>query len=245
MPRIVLTLLLPPLLAIYVVVIFLVLDMDEPYAQYALIVPVCYILGSIPWGFLITLAVKGEDIREFGSGMVGTSNVLRTAGGAYALMALVLDLSKGLLAVTLARIVGDTSMVLVLAGLAALAGHNWPVFLGFRGGRGIVTGLGGLLVMEPIAGAIAVASWILVAFLSRYVSLSSMTSVVVAFLSMLVMVLLVESEATYLWYTGIGGSVIIWQHKGNIRRLLRGTERRLGQPAERIGEASSPGQGRG
>ena len=241
MPRIVLTLLLPPLLAIYVIAVFLFLDVEESYAHYALLVPVCYILGSIPWGFLITMAVKGLDIREFGSGMVGTSNVLRTAGGSYALVSLALDASKGMLAVALARMVGDTPMVLVVAGLAALAGHNWSVFLNFRGGRGIATGLGGLLVMEPISGTIAIACFIPVTFLTRYLSLGSIASLFGAFLSMLGMVLLLDSPTTYLWYPGIGGVVVLWLHKDNIQRLLRGTERRLGQPAERITEAQSAG----
>lgn len=241
MSRIVLSLSLPPLLAIYTIVILFTLDMDSSLGQYALIAPVSYILGSIPWGFLITLGVKGVDIRQYGSGMVGTSNVLRTAGGVYALLALILDLSKGMLAIALARAVSDSAAAEVVGGLLALAGHNWPVFLGFKGGRGIVTGLGGLLMMEPIAGAIALAAFIPVTLLTRYLSLGSVTSVAVAFIAVLGMVLLDRSQSTYLWYAGIGATVIIWQHRGNIRRLLKGNERRLGQRAEQIGEASSPG----
>ncbi len=241
MPRIVLSLLLPPLLAVYVVVILFTLDMDSSPGQYALIAPVSYVLGSIPWGFLITLGVKGVDIRQYGSGMVGTSNVLRTSGGAYALLALILDLSKGLLAVALARAVSDSAAAEVVAGLLALAGHNWPVFLGFKGGRGIVTGLGALLMMEPIAGAIAIAVFTPVTLLTRYLSLGSVTSVLVAVIAVLVMVLLDRSQATYLWYAGIGAGMIIWQHRDNINRLLKGNERRLGQRAERISEAPSPG----
>ena len=241
MPRIVLSLLLPPLLAVYVVVILFTLDMDSSPGQYALIAPVSYVLGSIPWGFLITLGVKGVDIRQYGSGMVGTSNVLRTSGGAYALLALILDLSKGLLAVALARAVSDSAAAEVVAGLLALAGHNWPVFLGFKGGRGIVTGLGALLMMEPIAGAIAIAVFTPVTLLTRYLSLGSVTSVLVAVIAVLVMVLLDRSQATYLWYAGIGAGMIIWQHRDNINRLLKGNERRLGQRAERISESPSPG----
>ena len=242
---IILNLFVMPVLGIYVVAILLVLDMDRSYAQYALILPVAYVLGSIPWGFLIALAAKGVDIRQYGSGRIGTSNVFRTAGGPFAVLALVLDLSKGLLAVFLARVVADTSAVEVAAGLMALAGHNWSLFLGFKGGRGIATGLGGLLVMQPIAGAIALAAFAPVTLLSRYLSLGSITAVLAAFLSVLVIVLLDRSSAIYLWYTGIGGAIIIWQHRGNIQRLLQGTERRLGQPADRIGEAPSSGAGVG
>ena len=230
-------LLVAPLLAVYVMVVLLVLDTDRSYAHYALIVPVAYILGSIPWGFLITMGVKGVDIREYGSGRIGMSNVLRTGGGPLAALGLALDLSKGLFAVLMAKIVADTAVAEVVAGLLALAGHNWSMFLRFKGGRGISTGVGGLLIMEPIAGGIAFATFAPVTLLSRYLSLGSMVAVVVAFLSVLVMVLLDYSSPTYLYYTGVGGAMILWQHKDNIRRLLQGTERRLGQRAGRIAEA--------
>ena len=245
MVAIVLSLLVVPVLAIYVVVVAVVLGRDGPYGQYALIIPVAYVLGSIPWGYLITLAVKGEDIRQYGSGKTGMTNVLRTVGGRFAAVALLLDVSKGVLAVFLARVVADTAAVEVVAGLAALLGHNWSVFLGFAGGRGIATGLGGLLVIEPIAGAIALATFAPVTLFSRYVSLGSLTSLAVAFLAALVIVFLGYSSATYLVYPGIGGALITWQHRENLRRLLRGTERKLGQAAEKFGEAACPSVGRG
>ena len=244
MIRIVLSLLLFPLLAIYVLVVLVVMDTDESYTHYALIIPLSYLLGSIPWGFLVTMVVKGVDIREYGSGKIGTSNVLRIAGGPYAVLALILDLSKGLLAVLLAKVVADNATVEVVAGLLALGGHNWPVFLGFKGGRGIAPGVGGLLIMEPLAGAIAMAAFVPVTFISRYLSLGSMVAVLVAFLSVLAMVLMDRSSAEYLIYTGVGGAVILWQHRDNIHRLLRGTERRLGQSADRIGGVTSAEAGR-
>ena len=245
MLHVILSLLVPPVLAVYLLVIVIVLDRDAAYTQYAVIVPIAYVVGSIPWGFLITHVVKGVDIRQYGSGKTGTSNVLRSAGGKLAAVALILDLSKGLLAVFLARAVADTAGAEVVAGLPALAGHNWSLFLGFKGGRGIATGLGGLLVMVPIAGAIAIASFTPITLLSRYLSLGSIMSVIVAFLSALVLVLLGRSDAIYLYYTGIGGVIIIWQHRDNIRRLLSGTERRLGQSADKISGVSSPSVGSG
>ena len=245
MAAVVLSLLLPPLLALYIVIVLLVLDMDRAYAQYALVLPVSYIVGSIPWGFLTTLAVKGVDIRQYGSGKTGFSNVLRTSGGPFASVALILDLSKGVLAVLLARVVGDTEALEVAAGLMALAGHNWSVFLGFTGGRGIVTGTGGLLVMEPIAAGVAFAVFTPITLLTRYLSLGSMIAVIVPFITVGVLVLLDRSSATYLAYTGVAAAVILWQHRGNIRRLLQGKERRLGQPAEASSEVSSPGMGPG
>ena len=239
MAMIVIGLLVPPVLALYAVVLLVVVDMDRAYAQYALVLPISYVLGSIPWGYLITLAAKGVDIRQYGSGKTGMSNVLRTSGGPLAFLALLLDLSKGLLAVFLARYVADTPAADVAAGLVALAGHNWSVFLGFKGGRGIATGVGGLLVMEPIAGGIAFAVFTPVTLLTRYLSLGSVTSVLAAFLSLLAIALLDHSPMTYLLYSGIGGAMIIWQHRDNIQRLIRGTERRLGQPSEQVYEASS------
>jgi glycerol-3-phosphate acyltransferase PlsY len=245
MTKIFLALLLPPLFAVYLAVVALSLDTDEAYTQYLLIIPTSYFLGSIPWGFLITLAVKGVDIRQYGSGRIGTSNVLRTTGGPFAVLALALDLSKGLMAVVLARVVVDTPSAEVAAGLAALAGHNWSVFLGFRGGRGIVTGVGGLLIMEPIAAGIAMATFTPITLFTRYLSLGSIISVVVAFLAHLAITLLDHAPTAYLFYTGIGGAIIICQHRDNLRRLIQGTERRLGQRADRIGEAPSPGMGGG
>lgn len=245
MTKIVLGLLLPPLFAVYVLVVIFVLDTDKTYTQYLLIVPASYLLGSVPWGFLITLAVKGVDIRQYGSGMTGTSNVLRTTGGPFAVLALALDVSKGLLAVFLARIVADTATAEVAAGLMALVGHNWSVFLGFGGGRGIATGVAGLFVMEPIAAGIAIAVFTPVTLLSKYLSLGSIVSVLAAFLALLSIALLDHAPMTYLFYTGIGGAIIIGQHRDNIRRLMQGTERKLGQRADRIGEAPSPGAGGG
>ena len=245
MAQIVLAIALPPLLALYAAIVLLVMDTDTAPAQYALIIPLAYVLGSVPWGFLIGMAVKGVDIRQYGSGKIGTSNVLRTAGGTFAALTLVLDLSKGLLAVLLARVVTDEPLLQVAAGLGVLAGHNWSVFMGFKGGRGISPGLGALLIMQPVAAAIALASFIPITLLSKYLSLGSMLSVIVAFFASLAMVLLDHGSSTYLWYTGIGGAIVLWQHRDNAQRLIQGTERRLGQRTERIEEAPIPGTGPG
>ncbi len=231
---VVLSLLVPPLLAIYVLVVLVVLDTDRAYAQYALVLPIAYVLGSVPWGFLITQIIKGIDIRNYGSGNIGTSNVLRTAGGRYAVMALALDLSKGLLAVFLAKVVADSITLEVVTGLVVLAGHNWSMFLGFKGGRGIATGIGGLLVMSPLAAGIGFASFVPITLLSRYLSLGSIIGITITFLALLVLVLLGQTSATYLFYAGFGNMMIIWKHRGNIQRLINGTERRFGKPAEEI-----------
>ena len=240
-----LSLLVPPLLAVYVLVVFLVLDTEETYAQFALVLPVSYVLGSIPWGFLIIQRTKGVDIREYGSGKTGTTNVLRTAGFSLAGLALVLDTSKGISAVFMARAVADTATAEVAAGLLALIGHNWPLFLSFKGGRGIATGMGGLLVMSPIAVALGTPFFIFTTLLSRYLSLGSIVGVTGSFFGLLALVLLDRSSPTYLWYAGAGGCLIICRHWDNIQRLRQGKELRLGQSAEKLGEESNTSMGRG
>lgn len=231
-----------PMVAAYMVIVPLVLDMNQVVVQYAYFLPISYLLGSVPWGYLLTQTIKGMDVREYGSGSTGTSNVLRTAGGALAAAALVLDVSKGVLAVLLARVVAETEVAQVTAGLAVLAGHNWPIFLDFRGGRGIATGVGGLLMMSPLSGAIAIAAFLPITLLTRYLSLGSICAVITALVAMLVLVMVRDTPSTYLYYTGIGGAVIIWQHRGNIQRMLNGTENRLGRPAKKISQ-SPPEEG--
>ncbi len=151
-----------------------------------------------------------------------------------AALVLILDLAKGLLVVLLARHLIGTTYSEVITGLLALVGHNWPIFLNFRGGRGIATGLGGLSVMAPIPAAIAAAAFIPVTLISRYLSLGSITGVLTACLSLLVLTFIGMYSSTYSWYAFIAGAIILWQHRDNMQRLLQGTERRLGSPASRI-----------
>jgi glycerol-3-phosphate acyltransferase PlsY len=113
-------------------------------------------------------------------------------------------------------------------------GHNWPVFLQFRGGRGILTGLGGLSIMAPIPAVFAAVAFVFATLFSRYVSLGSITGVVIAFLSVLAMTLAGVYSTTYTLYVSLGGAIIIWQHRDNIRRIRQGNERRLGQPADKL-----------
>ncbi len=231
---------LPPLTALYLLIVLLALDISETYVQYLVIVPLSYILGSIPWGFLVTHIAKNVDVRRYGSGKTGVSNVLRTVGGRLAGVVLVLDLAKGVLAVLLARAVTGSPVAEVVASLLALGGHNWSILLGFKGGRGIVTGSGALALMSPLSVAAALISFIPVTLLTRYLSLGSITGVLVACIALLALTLLCipipqsEPPPIYLLYAALAAIMIIWQHRDNIRHLLEGTERRLGQPAERL-----------
>ncbi len=224
-----------PLLLAWAIVAYVLLPGAPLFAKYAALLPLAYLLGSIPWGYFFLHWRRGLDIRSLGSGRTGMSNVLRTGGGRVAAVVLLLDLSKGVLVVLLSRELIGTTGAEVAAGLLALVGHNWPVFLNFRGGRGIATGLGGLSVMAPIPAAIAAAAFIPVTLISRYLSLGSITGVVTACLSLLALTLIGHMySSTYSWYALIGGGIILWQHRDNIQRLLQGTERRLGTPATPI-----------
>ena len=223
-----------PLLSASVVIVFLTMEEEPLVGQYAAVLALAYLLGSLPWGYLLLHWRRGVDIREYGSGRTGMSNVLRTGGGKVAALVLALDLGKGILAVVLARVVIGPTEAEVAAGLFALVGHNWPIFLQFRGGRGIVTGLGGLSIMAPIAAAIATVAFLFTTLFSRYVSLGSIMGVVIASLSMLALGLAGIYSITYIVYAFLGGAIIIWQHRDNIRRIRQGNERRLGQAAGKV-----------
>lgn len=227
-----------PLLAVSVVLVFLGMVGRNAAAQYAAVLPLSYLVGSVPWGYLLLRWRRGVDIREYGSGRTGMTNVLRTAGGKAAVVVLLLDSGKGLLAVLLARMVIGTTEAEVAAGLLALCGHNWPVFLGFRGGRGIATGLGGLSLMAPLAVAIGAVFFVPVTLVSRYLSLGSLTGVVVSCLALVGLTLAgvyPSTYSTYWVYAFLGGAIIIWRHRDNIKRLREGKERRLGHPAGKPG----------
>lgn len=223
-----------PLLLGATLVAFLTLGEAPVAARYAVVLPLAYLIGSIPWGYFFLTWFRGVDIREYGSGKTGMSNVLRTGGGRVAAAVLLLDLSKGILVVLLTREILGTTTGEVTAGLLALAGHNWPVFLKFQGGRGIATGLGVLSVIAPISAVIGAMVFIPITLISRYLSLGSIIGVVAASLSLVALALMDIYSITYTWYAAIGGAIIIWQHRDNIQRLLQGTERRLGNPAAKI-----------
>ncbi len=214
---------------------FIFLGAAPKGAQYPSVLAISYLLGSIPWGYMLLRWRMGVDVREFGSGTTGTTNVLRTGGGGAAAVVLSLDVVKGLLAVVLARVIIEDTAAEMAAGLVALVGHNWPVFLQFKGGRGILTGLGGLWIMAPIVAAVAAVSFVLITLVSRYVSLGNILGVFIAAWTMLALALIGVYSNVYTLYVFVGGGIIIWQHRDNIRRSRQGNERRLGQPATKVG----------
>lgn len=182
-----------------------------------------YLLGSVPFGIVITRVLGLGDLRQIGSGNIGATNVLRTGNKGAALATLLLDAGKGGIAVALARwLVGpDAAQV---AALFSFAGHLFPVWLGFKGGKGVATFLGTLLVLAWPAGLAACATWAVVAAISR---ISSLSALVAAVLSPLWLYLLGYPEMVAL--AAVLALVILERHKANITRLLAGTEPKIGK----------------
>ena len=199
---------------------------------YIVAITIGYALGAVPFGLLIGKVFKGVDIREYGSGKTGTTNVLRTVGVKAGLAVLVLDMGKGAAAVFVARFVFDIPGPEVAAGLATLVGHNWPVSTGFRGGRGTAPGLGTLYVLSPYSGIAATVLGVPVMILSRYVSLGSMTGAATGLVALIILSLLGIHPVEYVAYGVLGGSLVLWRHRDNIVRIIRGQERKIGQPAD-------------
>ena len=182
-----------------------------------------YLLGSVPFGIVITRALGLGDLRKIGSGNIGATNVLRTGHKGAALATLLLDSGKGAIAVLLARWLGGETAA-VMAGAGALLGHCFPVWLGFRGGKGVATFLGTLIALYWPLGLAACAIWMLVALVTRISSLSALVAVGT---SPLVALLMGKGQiaAAALFMAAL----IFWRHKENISRLLAGTEPKIGR----------------
>ncbi|HVI10420.1 MAG TPA: glycerol-3-phosphate 1-O-acyltransferase PlsY [Candidatus Binatia bacterium] len=193
-----------------------------------IIAAVSYLLGSIPFGYLLVRLFRGEDVRLSGSGNIGATNVSRKSPALGALT-LILDALKGSAAVVFARYVspnaGPRDSCMALAALFAVLGHMFPVWLKFRGGKGVATGLGAFLVIAPNAVLVAAAVFVCVLALFRYVSLASIISVA---LFPLAAGWLHPSSPSSMAYITLTSLLIVAMHHQNIRRLLSGTENRLG-----------------
>ncbi|MEJ5262090.1 MAG: glycerol-3-phosphate 1-O-acyltransferase PlsY [Ignavibacterium sp.] len=210
----------------------------------ATIIILSYLVGSIPTSIIISKAVKGIDIRNYGSGNAGGTNVMRVLGWKHGVLVIFLDALKGAIAVVLiARLhygvlpfqnvspFDDFTLVQIIAGISAVVGHIWTVFAGFRGGKGIATALGMLLMIITVDMLIAVGIFLIVVSISRYVSLGSIVSAMAVPLSMIfrenVLHTHIEGYNTLLPFV-IGVSLlVIFTHRKNLVRLLNGTENKL------------------
>jgi acyl phosphate:glycerol-3-phosphate acyltransferase len=192
-----------------------------------------YLLGSIPFGLVLTKLAGLGDIRSIGSGNIGATNVLRTGRKGLALATLLLDGGKGAVAVLIAGLWGPD--MALMAGYGALLGHLFPVWLKFKGGKGVATTLGILLAIDFPVGAAACLTWLLVAAVTRYSSLASLLSIAAAPLYALYLPLLWATGAVSIGNTQVAVfaailAVLVWiKHHSNIRRLLSGTETKIGR----------------
>ena len=189
-----------------------------------LLLAIGYLLGSMPNGYLAGRWLKGIDLRQCGSGSTGATNVLRNVGKAPALVVFLLDVGKGALAVLLAKSFGLNDWVQVLAGLAALAGHIWPVWLGWKGGKAVATGLGIFLGLAWPVGLACFGLFMAVISISRIVSLSS----VVAAIGLPVLMVLAGASGASISVLIVASVLVLWRHRSNIERLIAGTEPRIG-----------------
>lgn len=189
----------------------------------AVAIAIGYLLGSLPTGLVVVRALTGTDIRNAGSGNIGTVNVYRVTGLGASALVLAVDMLKGAGAVVLARAWGLPAAVQVAAGLAAIAGHNWSPFLRFRGGKGIATSFGVLLAMSPIVGLVAAVVWGIVVGVTRYASLGSL----LAMASVPVTMWWRREPAAYLVFGLITLVLAVYRHRANLARLVSRTELKI------------------
>lgn len=202
------------------------------------VLAVSYIVGSIPFG-LVLGKLNRIDIRQHGSGNIGATNIARVIGRDWGIACFILDFLKGLIPVLIIRFItfNDTALdtfLPLLAVAAAICGHIWPVFLKFKGGKGMSTSLGALTALAPLAVAVAIIGWYIVFKISRYVSLASITAALLLPLSAVFLSIIrgykVHSSTTIL--LALICIVIIIRHKSNIQRLIRGTENQFNQKSK-------------
>jgi glycerol-3-phosphate acyltransferase PlsY len=205
-----------------------------------------YLLGSIPTGYWLTKALKGIDIRQYGSGSTGATNVWRCVGKWAGITVFFIDSIKGVIPVRVAIFltslggpIDDTyHLVPILAALAALIGHSKSIFLNFQGGKSAATGLGTLLALKPIVGSATFGTWLCVLFVSRIVSLSSILATGCCGIYMA----LAMAPLSYVVYCILGFAYVTYRHKANIERMLNGSEPRLGKKSASVGRSKAPGQ---
>ncbi len=212
-------------------------------AEFIAAVVIAYLLGSIPFGLIIGKLKSGIDIREQGSGKTGATNLMRVAGTRLGILALVLDVVKAAAAVILAAvIIGRETGVLtvgslsvhwqyvaqVAAGLAAVIGHNWPIFAKFKGGRGVTAYFGTMFAIFPPAGIFGAEVLAIAALRSRHMSLGSLLGALATWCLMLPLTIVYRLlPPIYLIYGSVVIALIVYQHRDNIKRLRQGTERQL------------------
>tara|TARA_Y100000766_G_scaffold39358_1_gene29355 strand:+ start:277 stop:867 length:591 start_codon:yes stop_codon:yes gene_type:complete len=189
------------------------------------IIFISYLLGSIPTGFLFGKFLKNIDLRLVGSGSTGATNVLRNLGKWPAFFVFIIDVGKGLLAVKIAQYYSDQGLIEVLAGIAAISGHIWPIWLKGKGGKAVATGLGMFLALSWKVGLASFGIFIIVLAKSKFVSLSSISASI--FLPIFMFLNLGKFIHPYFFISLIVSILVIWKHRTNIKRLVKGEESKI------------------
>ena len=184
----------------------------------------CYLIGAIPFGLLFTRWFSDIDVRNVGSGNIGATNVLRAAGKKAALLTLLADCLKGLLPVLAVKLLFHDDLTSVLSGAAALLGHTFPIYLRFKGGKGVATSFGVALALTPLAALLSLITWAVAAFLWRYSSLAALTAFALYPLYTFTLYLSQNLQLLSLFLFGM----IYAKHRENIKRLIAGTESKIG-----------------
>jgi acyl phosphate:glycerol-3-phosphate acyltransferase len=193
------------------------------------VIAVAYLIGSIPFSFLVARAFGVEDVRRVGSGNVGATNVLRSAGKAAGALALLLDLGKGAAATALAgRLAPGDAVLPAAAAVAAVVGHMYPVWLRFEGGKGVATGLGAFAPLAPMGALFALLAFALTAAATRHVSLGSVAGGV----AMAAFAFTSRGPDPVAVAAALTAVLVVFRHRSNLRRILGGTESRVGPPKE-------------
>ena len=215
------------------------------WAAIALSVVIGYALGSIQWGIIISRLTRGVDVREYGSGATGTTNVIRTSGAKAGAAVMVLDILKGvvpvLIGLALAWAFGvddydDQAWAAAAGAFAAVVGHCWPVFYGFRGGKAVATGFGAALAMNPIASLAMLPIAAIIVGVTRIMSVMTIAMSPILAAVFVVLAAIDMSPWAYAWY-GIGtAAIIVFRHRANIERLRAGTEPQIGKGGDKKAE---------
>jgi len=194
-----------------------------------------YLLGSIPFGY-VAGKIRGIDIRKIGSGNIGATNVVRVLGKRYGYSVFVLDFLKGFSAVKISMSIATDARLEwaspeifgILAAIASVIGHSFPVWLKFRGGKGVATSAGALFGLIPLAALIGIVIWVLVFWFTRYVSVASVVAAATLPLVILIMTRLNQIHGNALFYSSLGlAAVVMWRHRSNFSRLMHGSEPRF------------------
>ncbi len=209
-----------------------------------------YAIGSVPVGLIVGRITRGIDVRDYGSGVTGATNVIRTSGLKAGIVVIIGDIAKGIAPVYLGLALGhlagidlkdDRAWVAAVAAFAAVCGHIWPVFAGFRGGRAVASGFGAALAMNPLASVALIPIAALVVGATRLMSLMSITMAPALALLFIALAIIDVSPPAYAFYASGAAALIVWKHRPNIERLIAGTEPKIGRGGDKRARASEEG----